>query len=219
MRARKTIMLLLLVAFFGMNFQCEKDDLLPPFDHTFEAGVDIYPLKKSYRTTDTIWLETDITGKSLFDTESGRVVLADTGSIDLFVSYYGFNTGLSDPSGSFADVIAFNQVNTHRSTSPWNTGGVIQDHGCGQTSYKLRLGFKPNHKGTYSLLLPMPQIMGSCSNKAIPYHSTITYKYKPSDLNMDVLMAFSQSQDWRNDQVKYYSGLMNEGKLFVFTVE
>jgi hypothetical protein len=219
MRERKTVVLLLLAALFGMNFRCEKDALDRPFDHTFEIGVDIYPLKKSYRTTDTIWLETDVSGKSLFDTESRSLVVADTGSVDFSVSYYGFNTGLSDPPGSFADVIAFNQANTHRTTSPWNTVGAILDYGCGQPGYKLRVGFKPNHKGTYTLILPTPSIMGSCSNKVIPYHATLSYKYKASDLNMDVLTAFSKAQNLRNDQEQYYKNLMNNGRCFVFTVE
>src|SRR5215213_4843203 len=117
MRKQFTILAILFISVITMNFRCDKDYASKPFEQTFEVPVDIYPLKKSYSLTDTIWIETDITGKSLFDTKTNQTILVDTGKIIFGSGFNQFGTYITNPPNGFCDVITANGVNTNRQLS------------------------------------------------------------------------------------------------------
>lgn len=67
---------------------------------------------------------------------------------------------------------------------------LFDGYGCGQPNYKCKIGFKPSQKGTYWLSLFEEQLMGSCSNKIVPYYALVSYKYKNVDLIWMFLMHY-----------------------------
>jgi hypothetical protein len=215
---RIEILIIVLVSMCMLNFRCEQDVVQRPFDNAFEIEMNIIPLKKTYSLNDTIWLEAQVSGKQLFDVKTMQLVLADTGYFSFHISYYGFGLRSWLPN-SLANVITFNGVNTDRIASQWSTEAKVENYGCSQLSYTLKIGFKPNHRGTYSILLPKDLLLGSCINKIIPYNATISFKFPNTDLNLDVFNAFAQSENLGSDQKKHFTEKLNRREMFVFNVQ
>ena len=212
------IISVIVFSFFTMNFRCMKEDVPKPFDNSFEIPVDIYPLKKVYTLTDTIWIETDVPDKFLFDLKTNRNILVDSGKITFSATFNEFGTYITNPPNGLADVISLGGVNTNRNLSQWATRGFIENYGCGQLNYKCKIGFKPNYKGAYWLYLPK-DLLASCVNKVIPYYATISFKFKNVDLNMDVFNSLSKNDKGGNDGIKFYTDKINNREGFVFMVE
>ena len=215
-----SIILVILIAILTMNFQCKKDVIIVrPFEQTFQIPVDIYPLKKTYSLTDTLWIETEIIGKTLFDTKSNQNLLIDSGQINFGADFNEFGTYITSPSNGFCDIITTNGINTNRQLSQWGTSGSFGDIGCGQSSYKCRVGFKPNQKGTYWLSLNKDLFFKSCNTKVVPYYATISYKYKNLDLNLDIFNSLPKNDKGGNDGIKFYTEKINNREVFVFKVD
>lgn len=213
-----TILAALFISILTINFRCTKD-IDKPFEQTFQVPVDIFPLKKTYSLTDTIWIETDLPAKLIFDTKTNQNILADTGKITFGAVFNEFGTSITNPPNGFCDIITFSGVNINRQLSQWGTGVLFEDYGCGQSNYKCRIGFKPNQKGTYWLSLFEEQLFGSCNNKIIPYYASVSYKYKNADLNLDIFNSLSKSEKGGNDGIKFYTNKINNREGFVFRVE
>ena len=217
-RQKNPVIIFIISSTFLFNFRCQKDEMRP-FDQEFEIPLSISPLKKTYSITDTIWLEAEVTGKQLRDRKVNAEVLSDTGKLFFTASYYGFGTGLSKPAGGFCDVITSNGVNTNRRLEEWSSVASIDIDGCTQTSYRFKIGFKLNHKGTYSLLLPKDLLFFSCPNKLVPYHASSSYKFTASDLNADVFNELANKENFGKDAKNHYTEKLSNKELFVFRVE
>lgn len=100
---KKNFILIALVTVFLLTtkFQCGKEIEPRPFEHTFEAPVDIFPLKKTYSLNDTIWLETDLPDKVLYDTKTNQSIIADTGQMTLGAVLNAFSTDITNPPNGF----------------------------------------------------------------------------------------------------------------------
>lgn len=220
MNNKYTILLLLLIAVLTMNFRCVREDIEQrPYEHSFQVPVDIYPQKKTYSLSDTIWIETDITDKSLFDTKSNQLIAADTGQLHFEASFNRFVTDITNPPTGFCDVITSRGVNTDRNLGYWSTSGFLDQYGCGLPTYKCRIGFKPLIRGTYYLILANSRLFESCTDKVRPYHAELSYRYKSSDLGLDVFNAMSKNDKGGNDGIRFYTEKINNREAFVFRVE
>jgi hypothetical protein len=202
-----------------MNFRCIKYVEPKPFDQTFQIPVDIVSLKKSYSLTDTIWLETDITGKMIFDTKSNQFMLVDTGQINFGATFNLFGTQVTNPQKGFCDIITIRGVNTDRQLGHWSTSGYLQQYGCSQASYKCRIGFKPLIKGTYWLILSSDRLFENCSNKVVPLYATISYKYKSQDLGQEIFDKLSKNEKGGKDGIEFYTNKIKNKEIFVFKVQ
>lgn len=199
-----------------MGFQCKEEPV--NFTYTFQAQVDIFPLKKIYSLTDTIWIDTDLPNKMLFDTKSNQNINADTGQISLLVNYNEFGNIGSNPSNGLCDVITPNGLNNGR----YLFAGRVQTfitYGCGRPDYKVRIGFKPNYKGVYRIQLLQNEIFEACQNKIAKYYASISYKFKNVDLNLDVLNALPEKDRDGKEGTQFYSQMINNREMFVFRVE
>jgi hypothetical protein len=210
---------LLLLSLLTMNFKCVKDPVLRPYEYSFEAPVSINPVKKTYSLTDTIWVETDVPSKFLFDTKSNQNVAADTGAISFSASFNIFGTSVQNPSTGFCSVITPVGVNAQVQPSQWGTGVNINNFGCGLPNYRLKTGFKPNVKGTFWLILPQSRLMGSCSNKVIPYNAAFSCRFKNVDLGLDVFNTLSTNDKGGRDGIEFYTNKINNREVFVFSVQ
>lgn len=214
------LIILLFLGIIGMNFRCSPEPaIVGGFDHTFVAPVDIFPLKKTYSLNDTIWLQTDLPSKSLFDTKTNQFLVADTGNISPGGSYMEFGTHITNPAGGFCDVITPSGVNINRELSQWATGGSVDPFGCGQPGYTVKIGFKPRLQGIYGIMLPQDRFFGTCPGKMYAYYATISYQYKNVDLNQDVFNTLSKNDKGGKDGIKFYTDRINSRQLFVFKVE
>jgi hypothetical protein len=218
MRRPLILVSILFFSLLTLNFRCEKE---PPvaFEHTFEIPVDIYPLKKAYSLTDTIWLETVVTGKFLFDTKTQQSLLADSGSITFRATYFAFGSSIKNPGNGFCDVISSPGAIADRELSITTTVAAVNNYGCGQPSYKIKVGFKPNYRGTYSLSLLKYILLLNCPNRVLRYNATISYRYKNVDLNMDVFNSLSYTDKGRSDGNKFHTDGIKNREEFVFKVE
>ena len=219
MKKNSLVLAMAIVGLLTMNFRCEKDVVVRPFDYTFEIPVAIYPLKKTYSLNDTIWLETDLSGKTLYDNKTRQNILVDSGMITLCTSFNAFGTSITNPANGFSEVTSTSGNNISRDLGHWGTVGYLNDFGCGQTSYRCRIGFKPNYKGNFYLSLPQEGLLGSCTNKVVPYYASTAYKFKNVDLNKDVFDALSKNDKGGNDGVKFYTDKIAKREVFVFKVE
>lgn len=218
---RKKYITLLSVIFIGLSavkFKCYKEPMPRPFDHTFEAAIDIYPVKKTYSLTDTIWIETDLPSKILYDTKISQSIVADTGNISFGAVYNEFGTYITNPSNGFCNIITSNGVNINRELSQWATAVTVNNFSCSRADYKYRIGFKPNQKGTFHLLLPRDISFESCPNKIVPYYATISFKYKNIDLGRDIYDALNADDKGGNDGIIYIHQAINQRHTFVFRV-
>jgi hypothetical protein len=216
-----TTIIILSLSLLLMNFRCHKGEELDikPTEQTFEVPVDIFPLKKTYSLNDTLWIETDLQSKYLFDIKSNQSMFADTAQITFGASFNLFGTDVTSPPSGFCDVITQNGVSINRQLSYWSTGGTIEAYGCGQSGYKCRIGYKPNIKGTYALSLIQTLPLQSCPNKIEPYYASISFKYKNVDLGVDVFNSLSQNDKGGKDGTKFYTDKINKREIFVFRVE
>jgi hypothetical protein len=218
MKKQITVTIIVLtISVLTMNFRCYKDPVQRPFDYQFAAAVDIYPLKKTYALTDTIWIETDLPTKFIYDILSGQSINADTGRINFTGSFNEFGTAITSPANGFCDIITSNGVNVNRYLYQLGTDGILE-YGCGQSNFKCKIGFKPNYTGTYGLFLRQNDLLGSCPTKIKPFYATISYKYKNVDLNMDVFTSLPQNLKGNNNGA-YYINKINNREAFVFKVE
>ena len=219
MTNKYSLVLILFIAILTMNFTCVKDNMEIPIEQMFQIPVDIYPLKKSYSLTDTIWIETDIIGKTLFDTKSNQTVVVDTGQLDFGATFNFFGSSITNPPNGFCEIITLRGVNTDRQLSHHGTIGYLDRYGCGQSSYKCRIGYKPLIKGTYWLILTSDRHLQSCPNKILPYYASISYKYKTADLGLEIFNALSINDKGGKDGIKFYTNRINNKEIFVFKVE
>jgi hypothetical protein len=220
MRNKYALLILLFISMLTMNFQCGKGDVIQrPYEQAFQVPVNIVPQKKMYSLTDTIWLETDVIGKTLFDTKSNQSMVVDTGQITFGATFNIFGTSVTNPPNGFCNVVTIAGVNTNRQLGHWGTSGYLDKYGCGQTSYTCRVGFKPLIKGTYWLILTSDRLLESCTNKTIPYYATISYRFKSADLGLDIFNNLSKNDKGGNDGIKFYTNKINNKEIFVFKVE
>ena len=210
---------MLVCSLVTMNFRCSKDLPVRPFEQTFEIPVDIYPIKKSYSLNDTIWIETDLSSKLLFDTKTQKNILIDSGSITFGAGFNEFGTYVTNPLNGFCDIITIAGVNTNRQLGHWGTSGTLEDFGCGQLSYRCKVGFKPLVKGTYGLSLGKDLLLGSCLNKSVPYYATVSYRYKNVDLGLDIFNSLSKNDKGGKDGINFYTGQILNREMFVFRVD
>ena len=216
MKRKNLTLWFLFACLFSMGFQCRREPV--DFSYAFRAEVDIYPLKKIYSLTDTIWIETDLPNKSLFDTKSNQNINADTGQVSLMVNYNEFASTLRNPSNGLCDVITINGANKDRYLFPGGVQAFIT-YGCSQPNYKTRIGFKPNYKGVFRIQFLKDQIFQNCSNKVIKYYATLSYRFKAVDLNLDILNALPEKDRDGAEGTKLYTEKINNREMFVFKVE
>ncbi|MEO6539489.1 MAG: hypothetical protein ABIN74_00805 [Ferruginibacter sp.] len=213
-----TILFIIFISLPALKFRCYKEPTPRPFDHNFEAAVDIFPVKKTYSLTDTIWIETDLPTKFLFDTKISQSILADTGNMSFGAGFNEFGTYITNPPNGFCDIITLNGVNINRVLSHWASSVTVNNFSCNRPDYKYRIGFKPNHKGTFHLSLPKDIFFESCPNKIVPYYALISFKYKNIDLGRDIFDALSKNDKGGNDGIKFYHQAIDERRFFVFKV-
>ena len=208
-----------IIVILTMNFRCRKEILAPPPpDYEFAAEVDIYPLKKSYSLSDTIWIETDLPTKDLYDKRSAQLINADTNEIPFGATYNEFGTAITNPPNGFCEIISSNGNTVLADQSPWSTSGFIE-YGCGQPSFKCRIGFKPLHRGVYFLPLIPDGFLESCPTKIKRLYATISFRYKNVDLNLDVYNSLPASLRGDNNSVSFFTGKINNREMFVFRVQ
>lgn len=220
MTKKITVTVLLVASLLTMQFRCHRDDILTTdFQQAFEIPVDIYPLKKSYTLTDTVWIETDISAKLLFDKKTGLALPADTGMISFGASYNLFGTSITNPANGFCEVIVLNGGNPNRQLSQWATSGFIQEFGCGQSSYRCKMGFRPLLKGTYFLSLGKDLLMGSCPDKVVRYNASVSYRYKSADLGLEIFNALSDNDKGGKEGIAFHTSKIINREFFIFKVE
>ena len=216
------ILSLLAASVLSANFQCQDDIEPEPPAQTFDMPVRLYPARKVYALGDTIWLETDVPDKFLLDTKAGQKVNVDSAQFDFRATFNRFGTQVTNPPEGFCDVITAAGVNTNRELAHWATSGTVNQVGCGQPDYRVRIGFRLKVPGTYAFALQQDQYLGSCSGKAVPYYAGLAFRFQNADLNLDVLEApAAQGGVTASDDsaVPYYREELRQGRAFIVRVE
>lgn len=208
------------VALFTFGFQCGKDSIAPELKYNFRIPVDVYPLKKSYRLTDTIWIEADINGKALYDTISKQNVVVDSASLSLDVRYVQLAATNTNPPDGFCQIISAANNNIYRQLYKGTTSANFSNYGCGQTSLRWKLGFKPNYTGTYAIFLSSGGSLQFCQGVRQSYYAPYSFQYKPTDLNKDLFDALPDTARKNDDyQLPYFTDGFIRKTILIVKVE
>jgi hypothetical protein len=201
-----------------MGFQCNKEQI--EYEYNFIEKINLFPVQKSYKTGDTIWLQYRNPGKLLFDSKTSKSIPADTVSVDFQVSFNRRYEAPLNPSGGFCDFVSANGINIGRYLGEYGTGFLFT-FGCNSNnSYDFTIGVVPKQKGIFSLdLLGSPRNVWGCSNRMMGFpFSTIEYRFNVADGNKDVYLSIPPNS--RGETTKGYTESKIDSKqVYVVKVE
>ncbi len=201
-----------------MGTQCDKEDI--EYKYNFIEKINLFPIQKSYKVRDTIWLQYINPGKRLFDNRTSQNIAADTLSVQFRISFNSRYNTLVNPPGGFCDYITSNGINVGRNLGDYGTGFSLQ-FGCNASnSYDFTIGVVPRQKGIYSLdLLGVSENVSGCSNRISRFpSSTIEYRFNVTYGNKDVYLAIPPYA--RGESPKGYTeGKIDSKQVYMVKVE
>lgn len=202
-----------------LNFQCEKD-IDMRVNHVFRVPVDIETPKKLYQVNDTIWMNVDVSGKSLVDTLSGNLMPVNDG-FDLVMTTYKIGDWGADSSiGGLYDVISPAGLNVNRESVNLSTTLRLTKHGCGQNTFAVRVGFVPKHAGFYALYFSnFNNYLQRCQTNGYYAKELVSLQFKPSDLNGDVLQNYLAGNNMANIDRRHWEAELLRKKVFFIRVD
>ncbi|MHA6248627.1 hypothetical protein ACXYMU_11860 [Pontibacter sp. CAU 1760] len=172
------------------GFQCE-DDYPPEPEpaNIYKETLSLAPFKKSYALGDTIWIETSLNDKRLFDSKSGQKVLVDSVSLPIELSYSALYQVYNRPAEGFCKVISSNLVEA-KTENYERTTFVFASYGCNQSDYRFRIGIVPLSTGVYSLKIAEKNYFYNClKQQQYAERSQILYTFGLNDTNKDIFLA------------------------------
>jgi hypothetical protein len=176
-------------ALLCMGIRCSKE--LIPYKYNFAEKIDLFPVQKSYKIGDTIWIQYKNSNKTLFDKLSNKNIPADTISLGFVTSFNFRYNAVINPPGGFCDYVTATGVNDGRYLGTYGTG-IFREFGCGgSNSYDFTIGIVPKEKGIFCL-----DVGGSsssvrpCINRVSGFPlSTIEYLFHVADCNKDIYLT------------------------------
>lgn len=182
----------LLVAAFiclTMGFQCGDDLPEPEPANIFRETLSLTPFKKSYKVGDTIWVDTNLNSKLLFDSKSGQKILVDSASLPISLSFTALYQAPFKPSEGFLKTVSSNSVETKTSNFEFTTK-VFASFGCQQTDYRFKVGIVLLTTGVYALKIEENNFFYNClKQQQYAERSQIFYTFDLNDTNKDIFLA------------------------------
>ncbi len=173
-----------------MGVQCNKTGNFS-YTYNFIEKVNLFPVQKTYKTGDTIWILYTNPNKKLFDENTGQLVAVDSVALSFNVAYQTRFVKTYHPPEGYCDFISASGINTDRTlydySSNFNRLAVCD----ADNSLDFKIAIVPKQIGIFSLdLATMGGGVAACSNRstAFPYSSLI-YKFNLTDCNKDVYLS------------------------------
>ncbi|RDV17046.1 hypothetical protein DXT99_00565 [Pontibacter diazotrophicus] len=162
-----------------MGLQCD-EYVEPEYSHIIQETLSLTPYKKTYNVGDTNWVETNLTGKYLYDTKIFQRVLIDSVSLPLKLFYHDLYKNPSSTTGGFVKAIHPDLVEKQ---DPY----LFFYYACNQPDYKFKVGLVLLTPGIYSLRISDQNYFSNCITQAS--YSRIYYKFDLEDSNKDIFLA------------------------------
>lgn len=211
----------MVIALLTLNFRCYKD--VAYMDNTryaFKIPVDITPQKRTYTLADTVWLEADVTGKALYDTMSARNVTVDTSYLSVNVYYIQMAATTTNPADGLCQILSPTTNTVTRQLYKGAASASLYQYGCGQASFRWKLGFKPNYRGTYAIPIDRGGTMGFCGTVRDYFDAFYNFQYKPANLNKEAYEALPDSMRRKESyNATYFADGFAKGTIFMVKVE
>lgn len=173
-----------------MGFQC--GDEYPPEPESayiFKETLSLAPFKKSYSVGDTIWIESTLHNKHLFDSKSGQNVLVDSVSLPIKLSYSALYQVYSRAAEGFCKVVSSSPVEAKTEHYELTTF-ILASYGCNQPDYRFKVGIVLLSTGIYSLKIAEKNYFYNCiEQQQDAKRSQIFYTFNLNDTNKDVFLA------------------------------
>ncbi|MBC5994175.1 hypothetical protein [Pontibacter cellulosilyticus] len=183
-------LLVAVVICLAMGFQCG-DDYPPDPEpaNIYKETLSLTPFQKSYNLGDTIWIETNLNNKFLFDSKSKQTALVDSVSLPVELSYSALYQVYSQPADGFCKVVSSNQVKAETKNYE-RTTFIIASYGCNQSGYRFKIGLVLLSTGVYSLRIAENTDFYNCLKpQQYANRSQISYTFDLNDTNKDVFLA------------------------------
>lgn len=172
-----------------MGFQCEDEPAEPEPANIYKETLSLTPFKKSYTVGDTIWIETSLNDKRLFDSKSGQKVLVDSVSIPIELSYTALYQVYYRPAEGFCKVVSSDPVEAETQRYE-RTTFILASYGCNQPDYRFKVGIVLLSPGVYSLTIAEKNYSYNClKQQEYAERSQISYTFGLNDTNKDVFLA------------------------------
>lgn len=209
---------ILLIALSYTGCQCSKDTIT--YTYNFVEKIDLFPVQKSYKVGDTIWIQYKNPNKTLFDKLSNKNIPADSISISFTASFNYRYSNYSYSTDGFCNYITAAGINVGRTLGS-NGTGIFQEFGCGiSNSYDFTIGVVLKQTGIFSLGAggSSPSVRACINrNSGFPF-STTQYLFNVADCNKDIYLTIPPNS--RVETAKGYTerGIDNK-ELFIIKVE
>jgi hypothetical protein len=191
---------LYLSAFLSLAVQCGDDSPVPEPGHLpqFMEEVSITPFKKEYKVGDTIWLETLIPDKNLFNLTTERDTLVNDMNIPFSVNFsfkYPKND-IRDP----VDENDFRVINDQNLTIIRRQGAILTYYGCNESDFNIKIGFILGNRGVFTIRLD-DSYLRSCNGNVRDDRMPISYKFDVIEGNKDIYLAIPEASRHINDNL------------------
>ncbi|GHA75263.1 hypothetical protein [Pontibacter akesuensis] len=172
-------LVLAVFSLFAMSWQCG-EYAEPDYTHIIREKVDLYPYKKAYAVGDTIWIDTNITDRFLYDEKISQRVEIDSVALPLKLSFNKLYKRYQGETGPFFEAIYADPVQKHPEY-------LFFTYACNQPDYDFRVGIVLLKPGIYSLVLHDQNYFSNCITEGA--YSRIYYTFNVADSNKDVFLS------------------------------
>jgi hypothetical protein len=216
MRRLQLLSVIFLFAMSTLDFQCDKDDFYVIEQYEFFEKLALFPEKKAYAVTDTIWIEFIKQGKQLFDTKSNQTISFDTGSITAGIYLKPLYNAPQAPAGGYADFVVIDAVKAD-SFDMESTGVYVQKQ-CSEPDFHFRVGFILKYKGYYVLYCGRNAAVTCTMRPGETFAASISYHFDINDVNRDVFLQMPDSVT-RQYASTWLDPGRNTKNVFVFRID
>lgn len=186
-------------AFLSLAVKCDDNDPEPSYQPQFLEEVSIKPFKKEYKVGDTIWLETLIPDKYLFNSITKQDTLVD--NIDIPLSVYFFSRHPRPGFGVPADENDFRVINEQNLNVKKGQGAILTYYGCNKTDFKIKLGIILGNKGVFTIGLN-EGVVKPCDGSFPEKKISISYRFDVTEGNKAIYLAIPESSKHINDNLE-----------------
>ncbi|RIJ33951.1 hypothetical protein D1627_16360 [Pontibacter oryzae] len=186
-------------AFLSLAVQCDGNEPEPAYQPHFLEEVSIKPFKKDYKVGDTIWLETVIPDKHLFNTITEQDTLVD--NIDIPLSVYFFSKYPKHDMRDPADENDFRVINDQNLNVSKGKGAILTYYGCNKSDFKIKIGIILGNKGVFTIGLNEGALR-LCNGNFPEERMWISYRFDVIEGNKEIYLAIPDASKHINDDLE-----------------
>lgn len=202
-----------------MGLQCNKSYDFS-YTYNFIEKVNLFPVQKTYKIGDTIWIQYTNPDKKLFDKNTGQMVAVDSVAVSFNIAYQTRFVKTYYPPEGYCDFISASGINTDRTLYDYSSNFNRIALCNADNSLDFKVAVVPKQTGIFSLdLATTGGGVAACANRSTVFpHSSLIYKFNLTDCNKDVYLSIPVNSRGESPAGATES-LIDSKQVFVFKVE